>query len=292
MNYDLIAFYWFSRLEPRSVPLQLNASLNALPIIQYPSEESLWRDLHYFYECMLHPATMVHHICPSKRSIAVDSATKILDCKQFVKNYHPEHYPSILEENALHLLCEVDLMDDSDDEYNTKPPTELLVLSHMATIADLKLEATRAFQDVYLMFRRFQAEELVGYGSVDESTQIKLLLGSAQFVQVRGSFLGKNLLGRFRMERGLERWTVDCFCGAKDDDGERMLACDACGVWQHTRCSRIPDSDAVPSKFRCHRCVHGGAQVPKSFEECVDVVVHVADEWCEPGMSLTNYGVL
>ncbi|KAJ1417282.1 Zinc finger, FYVE/PHD-type [Sesbania bispinosa] len=29
----------------------------------------------------------------------------------------------------------------------------------------------------------------------------------------------------------VERWTVDCSCGAKDDDGERMLACNICGVW-------------------------------------------------------------
>ncbi|OIT28422.1 phd finger protein [Nicotiana attenuata] len=55
------------------------------------------------------------------------------------------------------------------------------------------------------------------------------------------------------MERGVERWTVDCFCGAKDDDGERMLACDVCGVWQHTGCAGIPDLDAIHARFICLR---------------------------------------
>ncbi|RXH85730.1 hypothetical protein DVH24_009551 [Malus domestica] len=49
-------------------------------------------------------------------------------------------------------------------------------------------------------------------------------------------------------ERGLESWTVDCTCGAKDDDGERMFACDTCGVWQHTRCAGIHSSDEIPAK--------------------------------------------
>jgi hypothetical protein len=26
-------------------------------------------------------------------------------------------------------------------------------------------------------------------------------------------------------------------CGTQDDDGERMIACDVCGIWMHTRCS-------------------------------------------------------
>jgi len=80
------------------------------------------------------------------------------------------------------------------------------------------------------------------------------LIGSTESVRVQGRCLGKNGLGKFRMERGTERWTVDCRCGAKDDDGERMLACDVCGVWQHTRCSGIPDSDPVPAKFVCVGC--------------------------------------
>ncbi|GFQ04305.1 phd finger protein at1g33420 [Phtheirospermum japonicum] len=274
------------RLEPGSASMQANTSLYNSHNANYPSEECLLRDLKYLYECMVHPGTMVLHVPPAKRNIALSSATTILDCKQFVKDYHPELLLSVSKQNTVQLLCEVDLMEQYQ-ECSHNPPSELLVLSSDATIADLKIEAMKAFQDVYLMFRRFQADELVGYGGVDESTQIKLLLGSAvDYVRIRGRFLGKNGLSRFRMERGIERWIVDCLCGAKDDDGERMLACDVCGIWQHTRCAGILDSEAVPAKFFCHRCKRMG-QTTKLIVQCRNklVVDCVAGDNSRLGMS-------
>jgi len=138
--------------------------------------------------------------------------------------------------------------------------------------SDLKLESSKAFQEVYLLFSRFRAEELCGYGSVDDTTQVKFLLGSTESVRVRGICVGSNGLSRFRMERGVERWTVDCCCGAKDDDGERMLACDTCGVWRHTRCSGIEDSESVPAKFVCHRC-RSSDRNAKATGHCKDETV-------------------
>ncbi|CAN7044159.1 unnamed protein product [Brassica rapa subsp. trilocularis] len=57
-----------------------------------------------------------------------------------------------------------------------------------------------------------------------------------------------------RYEGGFDNWTVDCKCGAIDDDGERMVACDACKVWHHTKCHSIEDGEDVPSAFSCYRC--------------------------------------
>ncbi|KAM1001890.1 hypothetical protein ACFX2C_002378 [Malus domestica] len=103
----------------------------------------------------------------------IETATKLLDCKQFIKDYRP--YKMAKEGSfVIHLWCHVELSDESEDDF-VMPP-ELL-------------------------------------------------------------------------ERGLESWTVDCTCGAKDDDGERMFACDTCGVWQHTRCAGIHSSDEIPAKF-------------------------------------------
>ncbi|CAA0839285.1 PHD finger protein [Striga hermonthica] len=246
---------------------------------------------------MLNPSTMAPHMPPSKRNAAVSSATKILDCKQFVKDYHlTNHLFSSLspKQNTLRLLCEIDLSEQQQHEVcNLKnPPLEMLVLSPNATIADLKNEAMKAFQDVYLMFRRFQADELVGYGAVDESTQVKLLLGSTEYVKIRGRFLGKNSVSRFRMERGMDRWIVDCLCGARDDDGERMLACDVCSIWQHTRCAGILDSDCAPAKFFCYGC-RSVAQTAKASGQCRnEVVVDGGDNAAGMGMCLTNTGVL
>ncbi|XWS33074.1 hypothetical protein CRYUN_Cryun22dG0047400 [Craigia yunnanensis] len=217
-----------------------------------PSEEVLKQDLKYLYESMLHPQTMLSYAPDLTRNLAISSAEKLLDCKQFVKDYKLE---KLCGGNGVVvcLSCQLELVDHSE-EIASDPPVELVVLPVNATVSDLKIEASKAFQEVYLAFRRFQAEELLGYGSVEDSTQVKLLMGSTESVRVRGRCLGKNGLSKFTVERGIERWTVDCSCGAKDDDGERMLACDVCGVWQHTRCSGINDSDAVPAKFVCYRC--------------------------------------
>ncbi|KAJ8765351.1 hypothetical protein K2173_012048 [Erythroxylum novogranatense] len=251
-NHDSGALEY--RLESENQPSnEINSGITA-PVITCPSKENLVADLRFLYECLLHPRTMASYGPEASRTFAISSAEKLLDCKQFVKHYMPEKSIAIMNPTALCINCEVENSEQVKETGSHTHP-EMLVLPPNATLADLKLEATRALQDVYLIFRRFQTEELVGYSGVDDSTQVKLLLGSAvESVQVRGKCLGKHSLSKYKMERGIERWTVECSCGAKDDDGERMLACDVCGVWQHTRCSGICDSESVPAKFICPRC--------------------------------------
>lgn len=243
----------FCRLEPSSVSLNTASDSTESSISSYPSEENLLLDLRFLYDAMLHPHSMVNYGPQATREAAVSSALKLIDCKQFVKDYKPEKLSTKLNPFSICLLCEVEVVEDSKDN-SSRPPPELVILPSNATMSDLKLEASKAFQHVYLMFRRFQAEEIVDHGGVDDSTQVKLLFGQTESVCVRGRCQVKIALNRFRMERGVERWTVDCSCGAKDDDGERMLACDLCGVWRHTRCSGIQDSDDVPGKFVCYKC--------------------------------------
>ncbi|GMG99877.1 hypothetical protein Nepgr_001717 [Nepenthes gracilis] len=241
------------RLESGNASLHGGLSSSDSFVNNCPSKDHLIRDLRYLYESLLHPQTMMRFGPDVKRDFAVSAAMKLLDCKQFVKDYKPETALPDGKISAIYLFCRVELLDQSE-EYVTNPPPELVVLAQNASVSDLKAEASRAFQEVYVIFKGFQGEELLDYGGVDESTPIKLLLKSFDTVSIRGRWLVKNGLGRFRMERGIERWTVDCSCGAKDDDGERMLACDVCGVWQHTRCAGIHDSDAVPARFVCGRC--------------------------------------
>lgn len=190
-------------------------------------------------------------------TVAAAAAQRLLDCKKFLKDYERDKLPSgaLGFQFGITLSCQVELADQ--DDQNVLPPPEIITLPSNATVSDLIFEASRTFQDLYLMFHRFQAEELLDHSGVDDSTLVKLLFAagsSEQLVCIRGRCMGKSGFGRYRMERGDENWTVDCRCGAKDDDGERMLACDICSVWQHTRCSRIPDSELVPSRFICCRC--------------------------------------
>ncbi|XP_054817398.1 PHD finger protein At1g33420-like isoform X2 [Prosopis cineraria] len=238
--------------------------------LKNPSEVTLLHDLRYFYNSILNPQTMLNYDPEETRVIAMSSAQKLLDCKQFVKDYKPEMMP-LSNLSKIRLSCQLELEDESDDFAAHLPP-ELVILPGNATVADLKVEAANAFQDVYVMFRRLQIEELLGY-SVEDSSLVQQLSGSMiQAVRLRGRCNGKNGLSKFQMERGIERWTVECSCGAKDDDGERMLACDICGVWRHTRCSGIHDADPVPAQFVCPRCQNSDPK-PKSNGPCEDEIV-------------------
>lgn len=194
---------------------------------------------------------MLNYRPQATRQQIYDSAAKLLDCKHFMKDYTTEGR-TMRNPFGIHLLCHVELSDHPKEE--PLLPPELVVLPHNASVADLIDEVTLTFQDVYVIFRRFQAEGLPEYGHIEKNFSLKLLIGLNGSVRVRGRCPSTHGLSRFRMERGIENWTVDCLCGAKDDDGERMLACDGCGVWQHTRCAGIDNSDPVPSKFACYRC--------------------------------------
>ncbi|KAF5205226.1 Phd finger protein [Thalictrum thalictroides] len=227
-----------------------------------PSKDHILRDLKYLFDDLLNPYTMLSYRPKTTREQAVSSAMKLLDCKQFVKDYESGRI-AITNPFALTLSCQVELIEQPADY--TNPPPEPVYLPLNATIANLKIEATKAFQDVYPLFNRFQVEELCGYDQVEESNQVKFLVGHTGLVKVRGRFLLLHGLEHFRMERGTELWSVSCLCGAKDDDGERMLACDACGIWQHTRCVGINDLNPVPERFLCIKC--NGVQSSSKFSK-------------------------
>ncbi|XP_010538899.1 PREDICTED: PHD finger protein At1g33420-like [Tarenaya hassleriana] len=245
------------------------------PRVDYPSEEHVKRDLRYVYDTLLHPQTMSKFRSQETREKMMDASTKILDCKHFIKDYLPVNVNPF----AINLWCHVELSDQSKE--CPAPPPELLVLPLNATVTDLKIEAAKAFQEVYAMFKRFEVVELLGYGSLEDSMTLKFLVGTSGMVRIKGRCSSKHGLLRYRMERGVENWKVDCVCGTKDDDGERMLSCDVCGVWHHTRCAGIDNTDALPSKFHCFRCiqlyrkrskqsdiVHDSGQVPQPTFVC------------------------
>ncbi|XP_043720476.1 PHD finger protein At1g33420-like [Telopea speciosissima] len=275
------------RLEPARVVENIHGDSTSLSS-NCLSEDHLLRDLKFLFDSLLHPQTMVNYRPQYARELALSSAAKLLDSKQFVKDYAKcDHKDASVNPFAIRLSCVVELLDHPKDY--TAPPPELIVLPLNATVADLKVEATKAFQEAYVLFRRFQAEELLDYGFVDDSTHVKFLVGLSGSVRVRGKCLGNHGLRRFRMERGIENWTVDCTCGAKDDDGERMLACDACGVWQHTRCAGIDDFAVVPARFVCGKCEVNHCTTSPTSEggrQCKDESVAAANVGFENNLTM------
>lgn len=250
-----------SAVEFRLETPSLGYDRSRFQLNHHPSREHVIRDLKFLYGSLIFPETMVNHRPQTTRERVRDSATKLLDCKQFMKDYASDE-KAVKSPLNIHLWCHVELSDHSKDELHL--PQELIVLPLNATVADLKAKVTKAFQDVYAMFKRFQAVGFPEYGHIEDSLSVKLLTGLNGSIRVHGKCLSMHGLNRFRMERGIENWTVDCDCGAKDDDGERMLACDTCGVWQHTRCAGIDNSDSVPLKYVCKRCLDPSVQVMKA----------------------------
>ncbi|KAF2859843.1 hypothetical protein K470DRAFT_91385 [Piedraia hortae CBS 480.64] len=59
-------------------------------------------------------------------------------------------------------------------------------------------------------------------------------------------------------ESSSRSWEFDCSpCGQRGkniDDGTHSVACDKCGVWQHTACSGLSPG-SIPSTFHCSKCV-------------------------------------
>ncbi|XP_039121277.1 PHD finger protein At1g33420-like [Dioscorea cayenensis subsp. rotundata] len=144
-----------------------------------PSRDHLLCDLRYLYDALLNPVTSQAYKPPITKETVLGAAKKLLDCKQFIKHYDQEaenHIPS--NPFAFQVWCHVELVDQQKDY--TAPPPELLILPSAATVWDLKIQATRAFQETYLMFQRFQAENLLGHGyvrdmSVKDTIQVQAL---------------------------------------------------------------------------------------------------------------------
>ena len=50
-------------------------------------------------------------------------------------------------------------------------------------------------------------------------------------------------------------WVTRCPCGRNDDDdGDDMIQCDRCKVWQHFACVGILSNSQVPDNYHCDEC--------------------------------------
>ncbi|CAN0897401.1 PHD finger protein MALE MEIOCYTE DEATH 1 [Linum grandiflorum] len=179
----------------------------------------------------------------------------VLDSKQFVKEW-PFNYEC---EQLLKLLVRVipnslDLDEILDRKVNI---SEVLVLPRHATMFELKRAVEEALIDTYCSLENVEVIEIRGMEDVEEDDHVMLHeIQSGSEIVVRVGTKNEMLRcgGGGQFEGGGENWRVKCECGAQDDDGERMVACDVCEVWQHTRCVGIDDSEKAPPLFVCSGC--------------------------------------
>ena len=134
----------------------------------------------------------------------------------------------------------------------TKPPPEVVLLPPDPLLSDLKLAVNKCFQDLYVVLAKFKVSYAVGFESTKDATKLGAKKIGGARVEVHGD--GADLESEFRYQGGLDQWVVRCVCGTCDDDGERMICCDACEVWMHTRCVGISDAQGTPRRWTCRDC--------------------------------------
>ncbi|KAI8536548.1 hypothetical protein RHMOL_Rhmol10G0265900 [Rhododendron molle] len=189
------------------------------------------------------------------------AAQTVLDTKHFVKEWPFKDE----EDELLRFICRVVLnFRDSECDFSRWEFShgEIIVLPLHSTFGDLKSEVENAMRDTYCVTESLVVTEIEGMEGIEDCEVLFGLVESGSEIRVKG--FGSGSGSELKYESGVDNWTVRCRCGARDDDGERMVACDICEVWQHTRCCGIEDSDAVPPLFLCAGC-------------CASLVPSVAD---------------
>jgi hypothetical protein len=208
------------------------------------------KDLHFLYNYVLLGYPDSHSVTLAIRAI--------LDSKHFAKQWqfkgNNDHEDSFL---GLVLRLRPSYNELVKELTRPLPPGELLVVPQYATVDELKLMVQCALRDTYYVMDKFAVKD-IQIGKIEEKEyQDGVMCEVEQGLQVWVRGCGLDLDTKLRYQGGADDWTVDCGCGAKDDDGERMVACDVCHVWQHRRCNSIKDNEAAPRMFVCCRCKNG-----------------------------------
>ena len=226
----------------------------------------LMKDMFYLYKYILKDQKLA---LSTGIFSAIPVATRIIhDSKYLIKEYCGE-FPLKVElglEGMLNLYCTISLRSNevADEEGSRKamPPYECVTLKNNATIDELKLEVERNFREMYWGLRSFVVESVLNLNAKGTD----LVFGHVEVghkLVFKGSTKEQGVIISEQIhECGLTNHVVDCPCGAKDDDGERMVSCDICEVWQHTQCVRIPNNEEIPHIFLCNRCEHDIVLLP------------------------------
>ncbi|KAL3635903.1 hypothetical protein CASFOL_020450 [Castilleja foliolosa] len=203
----------------------------------------LMRDILYMYKNILISDLNQNVVMSSNNNNGVLAnihlaSRVILDSKHLVKEYRGD-LETYDEANKWKIHCSV-------GEGENLTPYHCIVLKSNAMFDELKCEVEKTFRAMYFGLREFEAESVRDYaGPISGSDLV--------FKTVRP---GSKIVFECNKQEGINGKVnvVDCLCGAKDDDGERLVTCDICQVWQHTRCVQIPENDEVPSIFICNAC--------------------------------------
>lgn len=177
----------------------------------------------------------------------------VLDSKHFAKEW------PLQDEEEHQLTFIIKLMPrltfthtDLELKSDFLPSGEVVVLPLHTTIGEVKEAAEKALRDTYYVTEQFEVLAIENLENYEDREVIFGAVESGAELFVKG--MGIDLDTPLKYQGGVGTWKVRCECGTGDDDGERMVACDICEIWQHTRCCGIDDADNVPLLFVCAAC--------------------------------------
>jgi hypothetical protein len=150
------------------------------------------------------------------------------------------------------------------------PPAETLLLPAGATLGSVKQGLRKIYGELYTLPRHFALPpgaplSGVRVGAVETAPLASmgvsgtLVLRGAGCASLASDSAAKQQAVVMSGWSSTGAWRVKCQCGARDDDGERMISCEVCEVWVHTRCQGIRETEDPPDKFVCEACVKSGA---------------------------------
>ncbi|XP_022877144.1 PHD finger protein MALE STERILITY 1 isoform X1 [Olea europaea var. sylvestris] len=179
----------------------------------------------------------------------------ILDTKYFFKEYGGEFgSKSVVNKSKLYCAVVWSTCDGGAlSLVKVATPYECFILENNATFDELKVEVQKTFREIYLGLRNFIAESVTGFNLKGTDLVFEMVRpgGKITFEGIEGQ---REIVNSGIYEGLTSNFVVDCGCGTKYDDGERMVCCDICDVWQHTRCVQIPNSEEIPNIFLCKTC--------------------------------------
>jgi len=262
--------------SPPSMRSPLRAGMTMTPV--HPCQ-AIEADLKYLYHAVLleyKPDTRPEDRRRRGRSTSLalckmtESLQTLRDTKLFLKDYQGELEPpwaasfmALAEEKGVtvprgervRLRVSAPISNGKAMQHMGEIPPEVVIMNRRSTVAELRQEAAAAFVANYLIFQNFEPEEVRGPDGKALSDRARLSrMEDGSHLWLSGRGLDDTSLSKWRHSGGCEDWLVMCRCGTKYDDGARMVACDCCGTWMHTRCNGIPDVMAVPLSFLCEGC--------------------------------------
>ncbi|XP_078179634.1 RING/FYVE/PHD zinc finger superfamily protein [Carex rostrata] len=237
------------------LPPNVNGNNGRMRVRLQMTRVQVIRDLSYLYRQIFVEAGKAVH--PNGALGAMRVATRmVMDTKHFVKDYQSQdlEQKEVANLDCINLNCTICVRNGGKNPVMKQLPCyEIVTVSNNATIGELKLEVQRCFREIYMGLNNFVAESIIGYGGLDSylvydsisSKDSIVTEGSIEHTDVNGIYEGGNDI------------VVNCMCGARDEDGERLICCDICEVWQHSRCVGVSDTDQIPQVFLCNRCENG-----------------------------------